>query len=467
MRWIATDRMLRARLSASSRASSSIWRTSLAMSVRASCSTRVEQGRAAVGRGHPGDALEAGELGVAGGLQLLLELLGVHLAVGDRLVAPGQLLGLGFDLGLAGRDPLLGLDQLRPPLGQIALLLGALGEQLLAGGHLGLLQLCTCLAFGVLENPLRLPLCVGDLGAAAPVLHGVSGPHAENQRERDQNSLHRVSLCAWPPPSGGRRHRIRYARPAAVAHRGVPRLAPAPHEAKVRRELIEDANRCNRPAFRQERNETTAKMPDSTWIVVERRGIGQRLAAHPGSTQWYRTTPWRRTAELPRKWRARAARPRRPSDRRVAPRTWIRCAQTSARACAASARVELLDTPVAIDHLGARRAAVGCSDTLSGAPLPDAARAQASVRTPSSADSAVDVQAEHRGDRVGVEAAPVQEGRRPAQLGRVAQVGGAAGAQRQPGPLRPRRRRSSRRRRGHRGRPASRAEIRTRSRSRP
>jgi hypothetical protein len=62
----------------------------------------LEQGGAAVGRGHARDALEPGELGVAGGLQLLLELLRVGLPVGDRLVAPGQIVGPGVDLGLEG-----------------------------------------------------------------------------------------------------------------------------------------------------------------------------------------------------------------------------------------------------------------------------------------------------------------------------------------------------------------------------
>src|SRR6185312_631051 len=153
---------------------------------------------------------------------------GVHLAIGDRLVTPGQLIGPGLDLGLERREALLRLDHLRPPLGQVTLLLGALREQLLARRHLSLFQLRPGLALGVLEYPLRLTLGLGDLGTSAPVLHGVTGPHAENQRERDQHSLHRVSLCAWRPPTGARRHRIRYARPAAAAHRGVPRLAPAP-----------------------------------------------------------------------------------------------------------------------------------------------------------------------------------------------------------------------------------------------
>src|SRR6185437_1138497 len=98
--------------------------------------------------------------------------------------------------------------------------------------------------------------------------------------------------------------------------------------AKVKRELIEDVTRCNRPAFRQERYETAAEMPDSTWIVVERPLIGQRLAA-----------------------------------------------------------------------------------------------------------SGVGVEAEHGRDRVGVEPAPVQEPGGPAQLGRIARIGGATRAQGLPRPL--------------------------------
>lgn len=86
--------------------------------------------------------------------------------------------------------------------------------------------------------------------------------------------------------------------------------------AKVKRELIEDVTRCNRPALRQERYETAAEMPDSTWIVVEGPLIGQRVTAmrprSPSATQWCTAN-----ADLSRKGRAGAPRPRRPGDGRL------------------------------------------------------------------------------------------------------------------------------------------------------
>jgi len=124
-----------------------------------------------------------------------------------------------------------------------ALLFGALREQFLTRRHLGLLQLCARLPLGVLDDSLRLSLGIGNLGAPAPALHGVSGPHAKHQRERDQQLLHRVSFYAWPPPK----------RPPSsnqVCEPGVPlptgacRGSGRLRKAKVRPELIEDANRC-------------------------------------------------------------------------------------------------------------------------------------------------------------------------------------------------------------------------------
>ena len=132
VRWIATDRMFRARLSDSRRASSSMRRTSFAMSARHSSSTFAMSASRPWEAVMPGDLLELGDLGVAGGLQLLLELLGVDLAVGDRLVAARQLLERRLELALARGQALLDLDDLGPALGQVALLLGALSQELLA-----------------------------------------------------------------------------------------------------------------------------------------------------------------------------------------------------------------------------------------------------------------------------------------------------------------------------------------------
>ena len=58
---------------------------------------------------------------VAGELQLVLELLEMHLAVTDALLAPGQLDELLLELRLALRDPLLDLRDLDAPVLHLAL----------------------------------------------------------------------------------------------------------------------------------------------------------------------------------------------------------------------------------------------------------------------------------------------------------------------------------------------------------
>ena len=60
-------------------------------------------------------------------------------------------------------------------------------------------------------------------------------------------------MCVAPAHVGGGRHRIRYARPAGRRASGRAEARAGSAEAKLERELIEDANRCNQPAFRQER----------------------------------------------------------------------------------------------------------------------------------------------------------------------------------------------------------------------
>ena len=128
VRWIATERMFRARLSDSSRASSSMRRTSFAMSARHSSSTFVIRASRPWAAVMPGHLLELRDLGVAGDLQLLLELLGVDLPVGDRLVSAGQILERRLELALVRRQALFDLDDLGAALGQVTLLLGALRE---------------------------------------------------------------------------------------------------------------------------------------------------------------------------------------------------------------------------------------------------------------------------------------------------------------------------------------------------
>src|SRR5207244_6489681 len=69
----------------------------------------------------PRDALEFLQLALLRRLQLLLELLGVRLAVGDALLAPVELDEPPLRLLLASAQPLLELDRLRPPGVQIVL----------------------------------------------------------------------------------------------------------------------------------------------------------------------------------------------------------------------------------------------------------------------------------------------------------------------------------------------------------
>ena len=90
-RWSASATRLRARRLASDCASSSICRTRRASSWRTSSSERCQHLGLRLVDGHPGDALELDELLLLRRLQLLLELAGVHLAVGDSLLAPVEL----------------------------------------------------------------------------------------------------------------------------------------------------------------------------------------------------------------------------------------------------------------------------------------------------------------------------------------------------------------------------------------
>ena len=158
---------------------------------------------AALGGGQPGDLLELGDLGVAGGLELLLELLGVGLAVGDRLIAARELLDRRLELALARRQALLDLDDLGPALGQVTLLLGALSQELLARRDARFLHLGVRLAAGVLQDPLCLPLGVADPAAPATVLDQDAGARSPCEGERDQQRLHRVSLCTCRRSAAG------------------------------------------------------------------------------------------------------------------------------------------------------------------------------------------------------------------------------------------------------------------------
>jgi hypothetical protein len=74
--------------------------------------------------GHARDALELRDLRVARLLEVFLELLGVHLAVEDALLAPSELGQLLVDVLLLRQNALLDLENLRAPLGDLVLDLG-------------------------------------------------------------------------------------------------------------------------------------------------------------------------------------------------------------------------------------------------------------------------------------------------------------------------------------------------------
>ena len=74
---------------------------------------------------HPRDALELGELRVARLFELLLQLLRVHLTVGDALLAAGELGQLLVDVLFLRQHALLDLQELGASLGDLLLDLGA------------------------------------------------------------------------------------------------------------------------------------------------------------------------------------------------------------------------------------------------------------------------------------------------------------------------------------------------------
>ena len=85
----------------------------------------VEQVRLGLVDGHARDALELGHLRVARLLEVFLELLGMHLAVEDALLAPRELGQLLVDVLFLGQHALLDLENLRAPLGDLLLDLGS------------------------------------------------------------------------------------------------------------------------------------------------------------------------------------------------------------------------------------------------------------------------------------------------------------------------------------------------------
>src|SRR4029079_15659380 len=74
---------------------------------------------------HPGDALELDDGAVPALLLLLLELLQMHLAAADALLAPRDLDELLVDFRFAWRDPLFDLGDLELTVAHLALDVGA------------------------------------------------------------------------------------------------------------------------------------------------------------------------------------------------------------------------------------------------------------------------------------------------------------------------------------------------------
>ena len=122
----------------------------------------------------------------------------MHVAVGDRLLAPGQFLGLGLGGGLARSQPLLELGHLGSSVGDLALAFGALGEEFLACGDASLLHLGLGFAAGILEDSIGLALGIGQPAGTHASVGKVAHDDPRGQRKEDEKSVHRVSfeLCA-------------------------------------------------------------------------------------------------------------------------------------------------------------------------------------------------------------------------------------------------------------------------------
>ena len=111
---------------------------------------------------HARDALELCDLRVAGVLEVFLELLGVHLAVEDALLAPGELGQLLVDVLLLRQHALLDLEDLRAALGDLLLDLGPQPNRGLARFDLALPAQRVGLALRLAPHHFRLALALAD-----------------------------------------------------------------------------------------------------------------------------------------------------------------------------------------------------------------------------------------------------------------------------------------------------------------
>ncbi len=145
----------------------------------------LEEVRLRLVHGHAGDPLELAQLGVLRRLQLLLELARVHLAVVQPLLAALELDELSLRLLLAAEYALLDLHDLRSPLLDLGLDLGAETHGLLARVDLGLTAERLRLSLGVVEQ-LRAGLlgraesrCAEELGEES------AGDRSEHEADED------------------------------------------------------------------------------------------------------------------------------------------------------------------------------------------------------------------------------------------------------------------------------------------
>ena len=107
-----------------------------------------------------GDPLQLALLESLGSLQLLLELLDVHLTIGEPLAPALDLFTPARELLLCEAGALLALEHLRPALVEIPFGLAADSRRLFLRRQLGLSPQSVCLASGLLEEQVsRSPRC--------------------------------------------------------------------------------------------------------------------------------------------------------------------------------------------------------------------------------------------------------------------------------------------------------------------
>src|SRR4029079_18355818 len=122
----------------------------------------LEQVRLGLVDGHARDALELGHLGLPRVLEVFLELLGVDLAVGDALLAPGQFGQLPVDVLLFCQHALLDLEDVVAPFSALLLDLGAQPDRGLTRLDLPLPAQRVGLALRLAPPPLGLALRLAD-----------------------------------------------------------------------------------------------------------------------------------------------------------------------------------------------------------------------------------------------------------------------------------------------------------------